>query len=330
MLFSQNHVIKNILLFCTMKDEKKDLSVIIPIYNEEGNILPLFERLNKVISQLNIDTEYIFVNDGSKDKSIELIKKLSGENHSVCYIDFARNFGHQIAVTAGLEHCSGKAIVIIDADLQDPPELIRNLYEKWKEGFEVVYAKRNMRDGENFLKKFTAKLFYRTLKKITSINIPVDSGDFRLIDRKVVNVLKSMPEQQKFLRGQISWIGFRQTYVEYDRDARYAGKTGYTYKKMIRFALDGITSFSNLPLKFATVAGFFVSGITFLMILYALYSRFVSRNYVPGWTSLMLAILFIGGVQLISIGIIGEYISRLSANIRNRPLYIVNETNLKF
>jgi len=306
----------------------KELSVIIPIYNEEGNIFPLFERLDKVISQLNIDAEYVFVNDGSKDKSIELIKELSKKNPSVHYIDFARNFGHQIAVTAGLDHCSGNAIVIIDADLQDPPELISDLYKKWKEGFEVVYAKRRAREGENFLKKFTAKSFYRILKKITSINIPVDTGDFRLIDRKIVDVLKAMPEQQKFLRGQISWIGFRQTYVEYDRDARYAGKTGYTYKKMIRFALDGITSFSNLPLKFATITGFFVSGITFLMILYALYSRFISKSYVPGWTSLMLAVLFIGGVQLISIGIIGEYISRLSANIRNRPLYIVKEKNL--
>jgi glycosyltransferase involved in cell wall biosynthesis len=306
----------------------KELSVIIPIYNEADNIQLLFERLDKVVSQLNVDAEYIFVNDGSKDQSMELIKKLSEKSSSVCYIDFARNFGHQVAVTAGLEHCSGKAVVIIDADLQDPPELIRDLYKKWKEGFEVVYAKRRTREGENFLKKFTAKFFYRTLKKITSINIPVDTGDFRLIDRKIVNVLKAMPEQQKFLRGQISWIGFRQTYVEYDRDPRNAGKTGYTYKKMIRLALDGITSFSNLPLKFATVTGFFVSGITFLMILYALYSRFISRNYVPGWTSLMLAVLFIGGVQLISIGIIGEYISRLSANVRDRPLYIINETNL--
>ncbi len=306
----------------------KELSVIIPIYNEEENILPLFERLNKTVSQLNIDVEYIFVNDGSKDHSKALIKELSKKNSAVRFIDFARNFGHQIAVTAGLEHCSGKAVVIIDADLQDPPELISDLYKKWKEGFEVVYAKRRAREGENFLKKFTAKSFYRILKKITSINIPVDTGDFRLIDRKIVDVLKAMPEQQKFLRGQISWIGFRQTYVEYDRDARNAGKTGYTYKKMIRFALDGITSFSNLPLKFATVAGFFVSGITFLMILYALYSRFISKDYVPGWTSLMLAVLFIGGVQLISIGIIGEYISRLSANIRNRPLYIINETNI--
>lgn len=306
----------------------KELSVIIPVYNEEANIQLLFERLNTVISQLNVDTEFIFVNDGSQDHSMNMIRELSEKNASVRYIDFARNFGHQIAVTAGLERCSGNAAIIIDADLQDPPELILELYKKWKEGYEVVYAKRKTREGENFLKKFTAKIFYRTLKKITSINIPLDTGDFRLIDRKIVDVLRAMPEQQKFLRGQISWIGFRQTFVEYDRDARYAGKTGYTYKKMIRFALDGITSYSNLPLKFATVTGFLVSGITFLMILYALYSRFISKNYVPGWTSLMLAVLFIGGVQLISIGIIGEYISRLSANIRNRPLYVVRETNL--
>jgi polyisoprenyl-phosphate glycosyltransferase len=307
----------------------KDLSIIVPIYNEEDNIKPLFERLNKVVSQLNADVEYIFVNDGSKDKSMLLLKELTTANPNVKYIDFSRNFGHQVAVTAGLDHCRGKAVVIIDADLQDPPELINDLYNKWKEGYQVVYAKRRAREGEGFAKKFTAKLFYRILKRITSINIPVDTGDFRLIDRKIVEVLKQMPEQQKFLRGQISWIGFKQTYVEYDRDARYAGKTGYTYKKMIRFALDGITSYSNLPLKFATVTGFFVSGITFLLIIYALYSRFISKNYVPGWTSLMLAVVFIGGVQLISIGIIGEYISRLSANVRNRPLYIVNDTNLQ-
>lgn len=304
------------------------LSVIIPIYNEEGNIPKLFERLSTVISQLNVDCEYVFVNDGSRDQSILLIKKLAAENSNVRYIDFARNFGHQVAVTAGLDYCSGNAMVIIDADLQDPPELILELYRKWQEGFEVVYAKRRARDGESFLKKFTARTFYRTLKRITSINIPVDTGDFRLIDRKIVDVLKQMPEQQKFLRGQISWIGFRQTYVEYDRDARHSGKTGYTYKKMIRLALDGITSFSNLPLKFATFAGFMVSGIAFIMILYALYSRFISKDYVPGWTSLMLAVLFIGGVQLICIGIIGEYISRLSSNVRNRPLYVVNETNI--
>jgi len=306
----------------------EDLSIIIPIYNEEGNIRILFDRLKKVVSQLHVPAEYIFVNDGSSDQSIAIIKELSQQEPAVRYLDFSRNFGHQVAVTAGLDHAKGKAVVIIDADLQDPPELIADLFKKWKDGYEVVYAKRRAREGESFLKKFTAKTFYRTLKKITSINIPVDTGDFRLIDRKIVDVLKSMPEQQKFLRGQIPWIGFRQTFVEYDRDSRHAGKTGYTYKKMIRFALDGITSFSNWPLKFATLAGFAVSIFAFIMILYALYARFISREYVQGWTSLMLAVLFLGGVQLICIGIIGEYISRLSANVRNRPLYIINDSNI--
>jgi len=306
----------------------KDLSIIIPIYNEAGNIQVLFERLRNVVRDMNMNVEYVFVNDGSRDNSIDLIKGLAKTNSEVHYLDFSRNFGHQVAVAAGLDYCTGKSAVIIDADLQDPPELIANLVSKWKEGYEVVYAKRRSREGESFLKKFTAKLFYRTLKRITSINIPVDTGDFRIIDRKVIDVLKKMPEQQKFLRGQISWIGFRQTYIEYDRDERHSGASGYTYKKMLRFALDGITSFSNLPLRFATITGFVVSGIAFLLILYALYERLVTKNYVPGWASLMLAVLFIGGVQLISIGIIGEYISRMSSNIRNRPLYILRETNL--
>ena len=306
----------------------KDLSIIIPIYNEAGNIQVLFERLRNVVRDMNMNVEYVFVNDGSRDNSIDLIKGLAKTNSEVHYLDFSRNFGHQVAVAAGLDYCTGKSAVIIDADLQDPPELIANLVSKWKEGYEVVYAKRRSREGESFLKKFTAKLFYRTLKRITSINIPVDTGDFRIIDRKVIDVLKKMPEQQKFLRGQSSWIGFRQTYIEYDRDERHSGASGYTYKKMLRFALDGITSFSNLPLRFATITGFVVSGIAFLLILYALYERLVTKNYVPGWASLMLAVLFIGGVQLISIGIIGEYISRMSSNIRNRPLYILRETNL--
>ena len=304
------------------------LSIIIPIYNEEGNIIILFDRLKSVIEALNADCEFVFVNDGSNDGSMALIKNLSERHSNVRYIDFSRNFGHQIAVTAGLDHCTGNAAVIIDADLQDPPEIIADLYKKWKDGFEVVYAKRTSRDGEGYFKRITARVFYRMLKKITSINIPVDTGDFRLIDRKVINVLKQMPEQQKFLRGQVPWIGFRQTSVSYDRDARYTGKTGYTFRKMSRLALDGITSYSNLPLKFATFAGFIVSGIAFFMILYALYSRFIIRDYVPGWTSLMLVVLFIGGVQLICIGIIGEYVSRMSSNVRNRPLYIVNETNI--
>jgi len=306
---------------------KTHVSFICPIYNEADNISPLFDRITKAATQITNSYELIFINDGSYDQSLSLIHQLAREHSFVRYIDFSRNFGHQVAVTAGLDHCAGEYVVIIDADLQDPPELIKDMYLKAQEGFEVVYAKRRTRAGESFIKKYTAKTFYRILSRMTSVNIPVDTGDFRIIHRKVVDVLKQMPEQQKFLRGQISWAGFRQTFVEYDRNERNAGQTGYTYKKMIRFALDGITSFSNWPLKFATIAGFIVSLFAFIMILFALYARFISKEYVQGWTSLMLAVLFIGGVQLLSIGIIGEYISRLSANIRNRPLYIINEKN---
>ncbi len=305
------------------------LTVIIPIFNEEQNIPTLFNRLKDVVSNLGITHEFIFINDGSRDQSLKLIKELAVKDSNVRYINFSRNFGHQIAVTAGIDASKGETIAIIDADLQDPPELIGEMYNKMKEGYEVVYARRKSRAGESFMKKYTAKMFYRLLAKITSVKIPVDTGDFRIIHRKIVDVLKEMPEQQKYLRGQIAWIGFNQTYIEYDRSERLGGETGYTYKKMMRLALDGITSFSNFPLKFATMAGFVVSGITFLLSLYALYARFVSKDFVPGWTSLILAVLFIGGVQLISIGIIGEYISRLSANVRKRPLYIVSDTNIQ-
>lgn len=304
------------------------LSIIIPIYNEEGNIDRLINRLRSVVAQMKVDCEYIFINDGSRDRSIELIKNLAKADPSVKYIDFSRNFGHQIAVTAGLDKAAGDRIVIIDADLQDPPELIIEMDRKMNEGFEVVYAKRRARKGESWLKLFTARMFYRILKSITSVNIPVDTGDFRIMDKKIVDYLKQMPEQNKFLRGQISWIGFNQTYVEYDREQRSAGETGYTYKKMIRFALDGITSFSNFPLKVASVCGFLVSGIAFVVMIYALYARFVTHDVIEGWTSIIISVLFLGGIQLISIGIIGEYISRLSANARNRPLYIVRDSNI--
>jgi glycosyltransferase involved in cell wall biosynthesis len=305
------------------------ISVIIPIYNEENNIAGLYTRLKEVVTKIDISYEFIFINDGSKDNSIILIKQVASIDSCIHYIDLSRNFGHQIAVSAGLDLCTGSAIVIIDADLQDPPELIAKMYAKMKEGYEVVYAKRRSRKGESLLKKYTARIFYRLLAGITAIPIPLDTGDFRIMDRKIVDVLKNMPEQQKFLRGQIAWIGFNQTYIEYDRDERHAGVTGYTYKKMVRFALDGITSFSNLPLKFATLSGFIVSGIAFVVMLYALYSRFILKDYVQGWTSLILSVMFIGGIQLIAIGIIGEYISRMSTNIRQRPLYIVKETNVK-
>lgn len=305
------------------------LSIVIPIYNEEENIDSLINRLRTVVAQMQISCEYIFVNDGSKDHSFQLIKNLALADPAVKYIDFSRNFGHQIAVSAGLDLAAGDRVAIIDADLQDPPELIIDMFAKMDQGYEVVYAKRNNRNGESWLKKFTAKVFYRILKSITSVKIPVDTGDFRIIDRKVVNVLNQMPEHNKFLRGQISWIGFKQTYVEYDRKVRQAGSTGYTYKKMIRLALDGITSFSNFPLKVASICGFVVSGIAFMVMIYALYSRYITKDYVEGWTSTIISVLFLGGIQLISIGIIGEYISRLSENARNRPLYVINETNIK-
>ena len=305
------------------------LSIVIPIYNEEENIDSLINRLRTVVAQMQISCEYIFVNDGSKDHSFQLIKNLALADPAIKYIDFSRNFGHQIAVSAGLDLAAGDRVAIIDADLQDPPELIIEMFAKMDQGYEVVYAKRNNRNGESWLKKFTAKVFYRILKSITSVKIPVDTGDFRIIDRKVVNVLNQMPEHNKFLRGQISWIGFKQTYVEYDRKVRQAGSTGYTYKKMIRLALDGITSFSNFPLKVASICGFVVSGIAFMVMIYALYSRYITKDYVEGWTSTIISVLFLGGIQLISIGIIGEYISRLSENARNRPLYIINETNIK-
>ena len=305
-----------------------ELSVIIPVYNEEKNIFVLHQRLSEVIRKVTGDYELIFINDGSSDNTFHLVKNISLADTHVKYISFSRNFGHQVAVTAGLENSKGNAVVIIDADLQDPPELIENMYLKMKEGYDVVYAKRKSRQGETFMKKFTAKVFYRVLQRITSVNIPVDTGDFRIISRNIVNVLKQMPEQQKYLRGQIAWAGYRQTFIEYQREQRHAGESGWPYHKMIRFALDGITSFSNFPLKFATLSGIFVFLLSLVLILYTLYSRFIVQVYVAGWTSLMLVVLFLGSIQLLCIGIIGEYISRISANIRNRPLYIIEETNL--
>jgi dolichol-phosphate mannosyltransferase len=306
-----------------------DLSIIIPIYNEEANIGALYSRLSGVMAQMSLSGGYelLFVNDGSRDNSLSLLRELAARDARVRYFDFSRNFGHQIAVTAGLDQAQGAAVVIIDADLQDPPELIADLYAKLKEGYEVVYAKRRSRQGESQAKKLTAKAFYRILANITRISIPVDTGDFRIISRRVVLALRQMPEQHKFLRGQIAWVGFRQTFLEYDRAERAGGETGYTYRKMLNFALDGITGFSDAPLKAATLMGFAVSGIAFVLMLYTLYARLARQDYEPGWASLMMSILFLGGVQLIAVGVIGEYIARLSANVRQRPLYIIAETD---
>ncbi|MCB0618948.1 MAG: glycosyltransferase family 2 protein [Saprospiraceae bacterium] len=305
-----------------------DISVIIPVYNEEENLPVLYERLKKVLHDQKLQHELLFVNDGSQDASLERIHALAARDPAVKYIDFSRNFGHQIAVTAGLESCRGKAVVIMDADLQDPPEVVPELYAKWKEGYEVVAARRRARQGESVFKRSTAALFYRLLSRLTSVQIPVDTGDFRIIDRRVVEVLRRMPESHKFLRGQIAWIGFRQTTIEYDRAERLAGQTGYTFRKMLRLALDGITGFSDLPLKAVTYFGILVTVFAFFMTLYVLYSRYILEDYVQGWSSLMISVLFLGGVQMIAIGIIGEYLSRMNDDVRKRPLYIVRDTNL--
>jgi dolichol-phosphate mannosyltransferase len=311
-----------------MAAPKIDLSVIIPIYNEEMNLVPMNNRIIAALMPLQLHYEIIYVNDGSKDNSLPIIMGLSEENASVKYIDFSRNFGHQIAISAGLEHAVGERIVIMDGDGQDPPELIPALLTKSKEGFEVVYAKRKKRKGESFLKKLTAKLFYRFLANITQIEIPLDTGDFRLIHRKVQKVLLNMPEQHKYLRGQIAWIGFNSTFVEYDREERMGGNTKFTYGKMMRFATDGISGFSNWPLKVATMLGFAVSGIAFMLIIYSLYQKFFGFTEV-GWTSLHISVLFLGGVQLLGIGILGEYLGRVSENVKNRPTYIVKNSNIQ-
>jgi glycosyltransferase involved in cell wall biosynthesis len=303
-------------------------SVIIPVYNEEANIGLLYQRMTSVISCLSDAFELIFINDGSRDKTLLLVKELAQSDRRVCYIDLSRNFGHQIAVSAGLDACRGDRIIIIDADLQDPPELISEMDARMNDGFQVVYARRRKRKGESVAKLWTARMFYRLLAKIASVEIPLDTGDFRIMDKKVVDVLRSMPEQNKFLRGQISWIGFRQTFVEYDRSERQGGKTGYTYAKMLRFALDGITSFSDAPLRLASWMGFVVSGVAFIALLYALYGKFITHDSEPGWASLIVSVLFLGGIQLISLGFIGEYLSRISSNVKQRPLYVVAETNV--
>lgn len=305
------------------------LTVIIPIYNEEDNIQLLYDRLLSVMQSMQVTYEFIFINDGSRDRSIFLLKDLAKAHSEVKFINFSRNFGHQIAVTAGLDRAKGEAVVIIDADLQDPPELIAEMYAKMSEGYEVVYARRRSRKGESAMKKWTAKTFYRILSSITSVDIPVDTGDFRIMHRRIVDELKNMPEQHKYLRGQISWIGFNQTYVEYDREQRFAGETGYTYRKMLQFALDGITGFSDVPLKIVTYFGFIVTAFAFIVLAYVLLSRFIWEDYVQGWASTMITILFLGGIQMIAIGIIGEYLSRMNANIRQRPLYIVRESNIE-
>ena len=304
------------------------LSIVVPLFNESQTLMELHQRITNSVRAIDDAYEIIFVNDFSTDNTLALIKQLALQDQHIRYLSFSRNFGHQIAVCAGLGIAKGDAVVIIDGDLQDPPELIPELYQKHLEGYNVVYAKRVLRKGESIFKRATAKLFYRFLALMTSISIPLDVGDFRLIDRKVLKQLKEMDERQKFLRGQIAWIGFKQTAVCYERDPRKFGTTGYTFKKMLRLAIDGITSFSDAPLKIATLLGLFASLVSCFILVYALFSKYILQHTIDGWTSLIIAIVFIGGVQLFCIGIIGEYISRIYHDVRKRPLYIIDESNI--
>ncbi len=308
-----------------------ELTVIIPVLNEAPNIAVLYNRLNQVLAQVGQPYELLYVNDGSTDDTLSKLVALSVSDPRVRYIDLSRNFGHQVAVSAGIDYALGKHIIIIDADLQDPPELILRLYAKMNEGYDVVYAKRIARKGESWFKLLTAKAFYRLFNRWSTIQIPLDTGDFRIISNRIVKVLREMPERQKFLRGQISWVGFRQTYVEYERDARHAGSSKYPLRKMLRFALDGLTGFSSLPLKLATISGFSISVLAFLFILVIIVTKLFYKELgveiQPGWASTLIVILFLGGIQLVGIGILGEYIARIYDNIKGRPLYIVKETS---
>ena len=300
-------------------------SIVAPIYNELENLPELYRRVKEVMDSNGETWELVLVDDGSTDGSTEKIRELAQTDLRVRPIIFARNFGHQIAITAGWDYARGDAIVIIDADLQDPPEVILDLAKKWKEGYEVVYAVRAEREGESWFKKLTASMFYRIIYRITDVKIPVDTGDFRLMDRKVVDVLKQMRERHRFPRGMSAWVGFRQIGVDYKRAARFAGETKYPFNKMLRLALNAITSFSYFPLQVATFFGFLSAGLAILAIPVVIYLRMEGSPQFTGQATTLIAVLFLGGVQLISLGILGEYIGRLYDEAKGRPLYIVRE-----
>jgi polyisoprenyl-phosphate glycosyltransferase len=304
---------------------KPTISIIAPIFNEFHNIPELYRRINEVMDSVEETWELILIDDGSTDDATDLLRQLAEKDSRVKTVIFARNFGHQIAVTAGLDYSSGQAVVIIDADLQDPPELILEMLAKWREGFEVVYAVRSEREGEGWFKLFTASLFYRLIYRITDVDIPLDTGDFRLMDRKVVDVMNSMREKHRFLRGMAAWVGFKQIGLPYRRAARYSGKTKYPFRKMFRLALNAITGFSYFPLQLATYLGFFSAGISLIAIPIVIIERLAGQQAFIGQATTLIAVLFLGGVQLISLGILGEYIGRLYDEAKGRPLYIVRE-----
>lgn len=305
----------------------KKVSLVIPMYYEEEVAKECYNRVTKVLSSLQDYTyEIIFINDGSKDRTLEILEGIAKKDTNVKIISFARNFGHQCAVTAGLQEVTGDAIVIIDADLQDPPELIPDMLKFWEDGNEVIYGKRKTREGESKFKLFTAKMFYKTLNALSDVDIPKDTGDFRLVDKKVVDVINSLPEHNKFLRGLFSWVGFQQTPFEYERKERFAGKTKYPLKKMLKLASDGIISFSTKPLKIVGGLGILSMVISLLILVYAILSFiFHWHNLTAGWTSLMVTMTFLSGIILISLWMIGEYIARIYDEVKQRPQYIIDK-----
>lgn len=307
--------------------ENKKISLIIPMYYEEEVAEQCYKRVKTVLDGLdNYDYEIICINDGSKDKTLEILERLAKNDSKLKIISFSRNFGHQAAVTAGLRNVTGDAIVIIDADLQDPPELIPDMLKLWEQGNEVIYGKRKTREGESHFKLFTAKMFYKILNSLSDVEIPKDTGDFRLVDRKVVDTINKLPEHNKFLRGLFSWVGYNQKEFDYERQERFAGKTKYPLKKMLKLAADGIISFSTKPLKILGMLGIFCVIISVLLIMYALISYFFKLNQLSaGWTSIMIAVTFFAGVQLISIWILSEYIARIYDESRGRPEYIIKD-----
>ncbi len=306
------------------------ISVVVPLFNEEGNVAPLVERIDAILNRLPgaPSHEIILVNDGSRDGTLQALRAQMLRRPDIVIVSLSRNFGHQLAATAGLDVARGEAVVLMDGDLQDPPELIETFVAKWRDGYDVVYAVRRSRKGESPFKVFTARLFYRAIKRLTNVSIPVDTGDFRLMSRRVVDAIHRSPERHRFIRGLVSWVGFNQTGVEYDRDERHSGSTKYPLTKMVRFAIDGITSFSDVPLRFASYLGFSASLVAFVYAIIVIGYKVLSLRppaYTPGWASTIVAVLFLGGVQLISLGILGEYIGRIYDEVKGRPLYLISD-----
>ncbi|MDY6786034.1 MAG: glycosyltransferase family 2 protein [Cyanobacteriota bacterium] len=304
-----------------------ELSIVVPVYNEEPNLDYLFERLEGVLARLKMSYEIVCVNDGSQDKTLACLVEHHRRNPAIKAIDLSRNFGKEIALTAGLDYALGSAIILIDADLQDPPELIEQLVEKWQEGYDVVYGTRRSRAGETWLKRSTAEAFYRTLEKMSPVRIPRDTGDFRLLDRRVVEALKLLPERTRFMKGLFAWVGFRQTSVFFEREPRYQGTTTWTYWKLWNFALDGITSFSFVPLKVWSYIGLFISFLSLFYASFLVLRTIIFGVDVPGYASTIVAVLFLGGIQLITLGIMGEYLGRVYQEVKGRPIYLVREVH---